>query len=73
MKGKLSMTTGTVKWFNTKKGYGFIEPTSGGKDIFVHITKLEEKGIRRLFDGQKVSYEPYDDRGRIAAGEIEIL
>ena len=67
------MTTGTVKWFNTKKGYGFIEPEDGGKDIFVHITKLEEKGIRRLNDGQKVSYEPYDDRGRIAAGEIQIL
>ncbi len=67
------MTTGTVKWFNTKRGYGFIEPSNGGKDIFVHISKLEEKGIRRLFDGQKVSYEPYDDRGRIAAGEIEVL
>ncbi|MBR1915043.1 MAG: cold-shock protein [Alphaproteobacteria bacterium] len=67
------MTVGTVKWFNTRRGYGFIEPEQGGKDIFVHITKLEEKGIRRLFDGQKVSYEPYDDRGRIAAGEIEIL
>ncbi|MBQ7660127.1 MAG: cold-shock protein [Alphaproteobacteria bacterium] len=67
------MLTGTVKWFNTKKGYGFIEPETGGKDIFVHITKLEEKGIRRLSDGQKVGYEPYDDRGRIAAGEIRIL
>ena len=67
------MTKGTVKWFNTRKGYGFIEPELGGKDIFVHITKLEEKGIRRLTDGQKVSYEPYDDRGRIAAGDIEIL
>ena len=73
MKGKFFMTVGTVKWFNTRRGYGFIEPEQGGKDIFVHITKLEEKGIRRLFDGQKVSYEPYDDRGRIAAGEIEIL
>lgn len=67
------MCTGTVKWFNYKKGYGFIEPENGDKDIFVHITKLEEKGIRRLNDGQKVSYEPYDDRGRIAAGEIVIL
>lgn len=67
------MSTGTVKWFNYRKGYGFIEPELGGKDIFVHITKLEEKGIRRLSDGQRVRYEPYDDRGRIAAGEIEIL
>ena len=67
------MSTGTVKWFNSKKGYGFIQPETGGKDVFVHITKLEEKGIRKLFDGQKVSYETYDDRGRIAAGEIRIL
>ena len=50
-----------------------IEPTDGGKDIFVHITKLEEKGIRRLYEGQHVSYEPYDDRGRIAAGSIVLL
>lgn len=67
------MTTGTVKWYNSKKGYGFIQPESGGKDVFVHVTKLEEKGIRRLLDGQKVSYETYDDRGRIAAGDIHIL
>lgn len=67
------MLIGTVKWFNSKKGYGFIQPETGGKDIFVHITKLEEKGIKKLFDGQKVSYETYDDRGRIAAGDIEIL
>ena len=67
------MTIGTVKWFSLRRGYGFIEPEQGGKDIFVHITKLEEKGIRRLVDGQKVSYEPYDDRGRVAAGDIKIL
>lgn len=67
------MSTGTVKWFNTRKGYGFIQPASGGKDIFVHVTKLEEKGIRRLYEGQRVSYEPYDDRGRVAAGSIVIL
>ena len=67
------MKTGTIKWFNFKKGYGFIEPENGDKDIFVHITKLEEKGIKRLTDGQRVAYEPYDDRGRIAAGDIQIL
>lgn len=67
------MSTGTIKWFNFKKGYGFISPENGDKDIFVHITKLEEKGIKKLTDGQRVSYEPYDDRGRIAAGEIQIL
>ncbi|MBO4293933.1 MAG: cold-shock protein [Alphaproteobacteria bacterium] len=67
------MCTGTIKWFNYRKGYGFIEPENGEKDIFLHITKLEEKGIRHVADGQRVSYEPYDDRGRIAAGEIKIL
>lgn len=67
------MTTGTVKWFNSRKGYGFIQPEDGGKDVFVHITKLEEKGLRKLYEGQRVSYEIYDDRGRIAAGSIEIL
>ena len=67
------MFTGTVKWFNYRRGYGFIEPEDGSKDIFVHITKLEVQGIRHLNDGQRVSYEPYDDRGRIAAGDIQIL
>lgn len=67
------MTTGTVKWFNSRKGYGFIQPENGGKDVFVHITKLEEKGLRKLYEGPRVSYEIYDDRGRTAAGAIEIL
>lgn len=67
------MTTGTVKWFNSRKGYGFIQPENGGKDVFVHITKLEEKGLRKLYEGQRVSYEIYDDRGRTPAGAIEIL
>lgn len=67
------MSTGTVKWFNTRKGYGFIQPAVGGKDVFVHITKLEEIGLRRLYEGQKVGYELYTDRGRIAAGNIVVL
>ena len=67
------MTIGTIKWFNTRKGYGFIQPSAGGKDVFVHVTKLEEKGIRRVYEGQRVSYEIYDDRGRTAAGNIVIL
>ena len=67
------MLTGTVKWFNCKKGYGFISPEASSKDVFVHITKLEEKGLRKLYEGQRVSYEIYDDRGRTAAGAIEIL
>jgi CspA family cold shock protein len=67
------MSIGTVKWFNSRKGYGFIQPQNGGNDVFVHITKLEEIGLRRLYEGQKISYEIYDDRGRTAAGNLEIL
>ena len=67
------MSKGIVKWFNSRKGYGFIQPENGGKDVFVHISKLEEKGLKKLFEGQQVSYELYDDRGRIAAGAIEII
>ena len=67
------MSKGTVKWFNSRKGYGFIQPENGGKDVFVHISKLEEKWLKKLFEGQHVSYELYDDRGRIAAGAIEII
>jgi CspA family cold shock protein len=67
------MLTGTVKWFNCKKGYGFIEPEDNKKDVFIHITQLEKIGMHRLIDGQRVGYELYDDRGRIAAGNIKIL
>ncbi|HEY1507250.1 MAG TPA: cold-shock protein [Stellaceae bacterium] len=51
------MATGTVKWFNAQKGYGFIQPTDGGKDVFVHITAVEAAGMGSLSEGQKVSYE----------------
>ena len=68
------MLKGTVKWFNTKKGYGFIQPEAGEKDIFVHITQLEKTGIRRLFDGQMVNYDLYSDRdGKPAAKDIKIM
>lgn len=67
------MTKGTVKWFNTRKGYGFISPEGGSKDVFVYITQLEKIGLRHLTDGQKVNFETYDDRGRIAAGNLKIL
>ena len=56
------MATGTVKWFNTEKGYGFIQPDQGGKDVFVHISAVERAGMRTLNEGQKVSYELETDR-----------
>ncbi len=56
------MSTGTVKWFNDQKGYGFIQPDSGGKDVFVHVTAVERAGMRGLVEGQKVSYELQTDQ-----------
>jgi len=56
------MATGTVKWFNEQKGYGFIQPDQGGKDVFVHISAVERSGLRSLHDGQKVSYDVEADR-----------
>ena len=67
------MKYGNVKWYNSKKGYGFIEPDNENKDVFVHVTQLERIGMRRLFDGQRIGFETYTDRGRIAAGNIQIL
>ena len=56
------MATGTVKWYNDTKGYGFIQPDNGGKDVFVHATALERAGMRGLAEGQKISYEVESDR-----------
>jgi CspA family cold shock protein len=56
------MATGTVKWYNETKGYGFIQPDNGGKDVFVHATAVERAGMRGLAEGQKVSYEVESDR-----------
>ena len=67
------MATGTVKWFNDQKGYGFIQPAQGGKDVFVHISAVERAGMRILQEGQKVNYEVTNDRrtGRESADNLQ--
>ena len=64
------MASGTVKWFNTQKGFGFIQPDDGGKDVFVHITAVQAAGLDGLNDGQKVSYEVVTERGKQAAANL---
>ena len=66
------MANGTVKWFNTQKGYGFIQPDNGGKDVFVHITALEKAGLKTLDEGQKVSYELSMNKGKESASNIQL-
>ncbi|WP_445504848.1 cold-shock protein [Microvirga sp. G4-2] len=68
------MATGTVKWFNETKGYGFIQPDTGGKDVFVHISAVERAGLRGLSEGQKISYEIQSDRrtGKEAAVDLKV-
>lgn len=68
------MRTGTVKWFNTQKGYGFIQPSEGGPDVFVHISAVQRSGLRELREGEKVSFELITDRrtGKTAAGNLQI-
>ncbi|HAH10092.1 MAG TPA: cold-shock protein [Alphaproteobacteria bacterium] len=68
------MPTGTVKFFNTTKGYGFIAPDGGGKDVFVHITALQRSNIQSLDEGQKVSFEMAPGRdGRISADKLKLM
>ena len=67
------MNTGTVKWFNSTKGFGFIQPESGGQDVFVHISAVEKAGLRGLNEGQKVSYEEQKERGKTAAVNLKPL
>ena len=68
------MPNGTVKWFNTKKGFGFIEPEDGGKDVFVHISAVEASGLAGLEDNQKVTYELEEGRdGRQMAGTLKAV
>ena len=65
------MTTGTVKWFNGQKGFGFIQPNDGGNDVFVHISAVERAGMRSLVEGQKVSYDIVTERGKQAAANLQ--
>ena len=68
------MSTGTVKWFNTTKGYGFIAPSEGGTDVFVHISAVEKAGLGSLKEGQQVSYEALrGDRGKISAENLKAV
>ncbi len=67
------MANGTVKWFNPTKGYGFIAPESGGPDVFVHISALERAGVSTLNDGQRVSYELEENRGKSSAVNLKLL
>ena len=68
------MPSGTVKWFNPTKGYGFVEPEGGGQDAFVHISAVQEAGLSELKEGQKVAFELVPGRdGRMAAGELWII
>jgi len=65
------MPVGTVKFFNTQKGYGFIQPSDGGKDVFVHISAVERSGMHTLNEGQKVSFEIVTERGKTAAANLK--
>jgi cold shock protein len=67
------MAEGTVKWFNSTKGFGFIQPSQGGNDVFVHISAVQRAGLQGLNDGQKVSYELQNERGKTAAVDIKLL
>ena len=66
------MPTGTVKFFNTQKGFGFIQPSDGSKDVFVHISAVERAGLSTLNEGQKVSFEIVTERGKQAAGNLSL-
>lgn len=65
------MATGTVKWFNPDKGFGFIQPEDGGKDVFVHISAVNEAGMQTLNEGQAIEYDVVESRGKEAAGNLK--
>ena len=64
------MTTGTVKWFNAQKGFGFIAPDDGGKDVFVHVTAVQQAGMQTLTEGQQINFEVAMERGKPAATNL---
>jgi CspA family cold shock protein len=64
------MATGTVKWFNAQKGFGFIQPSDGGKDVFVHISAVERAGLSGLNEGQSISFDVVNERGKDAAANL---
>jgi CspA family cold shock protein len=66
------MAIGTVKWFNASKGFGFIQPESGGKDVFVHITAVQAAGLKGLNDGQRINYDVQLERGKESAGNLRL-
>lgn len=65
------MQTGTVKWFNAQKGFGFIQPSDGSKDVFVHISAVQAAGMATLNEGQKISFDVLTERGKPAAGNLK--
>lgn len=65
------MATGTVKWFNNQKGFGFIQPDNGGADVFVHISAVEKAGLRTLNDNEKVSFDLISEKGKTSAGNLQ--
>jgi cold shock protein len=66
------MASGTVKWFNSQKGYGFIQPTGGGRDVFVHISAVERAGLNSLNEGQRVEFELEENRGKTSAVNLRL-
>ena len=69
---EIDVATGTVKWFNPTKGYGFIQPQGGGKDVFVHISAVERAGLKSLNEGQQIEYEIVANRGRESAENLKV-
>ncbi|MDO8288650.1 MAG: cold-shock protein [Parvibaculum sp.] len=66
------MASGTVKWFNAQKGYGFIQPSDGGRDVFVHISAVERAGMSSLNEGQKINYELVTEKGKTSAANLTV-